>query len=784
MKNTKKATSWLLIAVMALWISSPFSSVFALTGTFTASEQVANVVVWADASQTDVTTLTTANNAGTQSITTFTVGTAWVNTDTLIIDGCTITFTDWWTADYDCTNWAWVIDSNVNNTVIKQADELEKMTFNNYINEVLTGNDTFKLTHVWTPIAWNPSFTEMWTINVTKSNNTVWEAPVAQVNTITIGWTIEVGDVFTANLPWSVVASFTATTTSANDVATWLNAAILASAWYDSQAFTSVASSDTVVLTAKVAWTWFTQTSSATNRPAVAQVVDFVPATPTDGETYRATINGTDYDYTVVWTKTIENVVDWLQLLMDANGSVTCTEDNAKVICTADVAWTSFTFGSTVVDITAPIITIVNPTTTLAQSKTITATISPTTDTLTMAVNNAWVDTCNGTLTFVSYASTTFNTEADNGKKVCYKATDTAWNIAYSLSNAIAGIDITAPTITIANPTTTLAQSKTITATISPTTDTLTMAVNNAWVNTCNGTLTFVSYASTTFNTEADNGKKVCYKATDTAWNIAYSLSNAIAGIDITAPTITQVNPISTNTTDTTPNYTFSSNEVGVITYSWACTSSTTSASIWSNTVTFSTLAAWTYSNCTIKVTDSSSNVSNIITVSPFTVITWVSNTVTLKTGWNVFSTPNTLQTIAFSNSTGFGLTFYKLEWGVYSQVTVSTSTIVPLAGFLVNNTSGAAVDVYLTAKTWLTANEKLHQKSLTAGWNILGTVTNTTPFDTIWTKATAKIDLTNWSTNPNVVHTSFVNAASYQTWEAYWIFMSEAGIYGWNENN
>lgn len=81
----------------------------------------------------------------------------------------------------------------------------------------------------------------------------------------------------------------------------------------------------------------------------------FTPATPTDGLTYRANINGTDYDYTVVGTKTVQEVVEALQPLMNAHPSVSCTEDDSKVTCTADVAGTPFaSYSATVVDITAP----------------------------------------------------------------------------------------------------------------------------------------------------------------------------------------------------------------------------------------------------------------------------------------------------------------------------------------------------------------------------------------------------------------------------------------------
>ncbi len=73
-------------------------------------------------------------------------------------------------------------------------------------------------------------------------------------------------------------------------------------------------------------------------------------------------------------------------------------------------------------------------------------------------------------------------------------------------------------------------------------------------------------------------------------------------------------------TSDSTPDYTFASTIAGTITYGGSCSSTTTSASVGNNTITFNTLSNGTYSNCTIKVTDSAGNESNTLTISVFTV--------------------------------------------------------------------------------------------------------------------------------------------------------------------
>jgi len=89
---------------------------------------------------------------------------------------------------------------------------------------------------------------------------------------------------------------------------------------------------------------------------------------------------------------------------------------------------------------------------------------------------------------------------------------------------------------------------------------------------------------------------------------------------------LTEVTAITTPTTDTTPDYTFSSTESGTITYGGSCSSSTTSAISGNNTITFSTLDNGTYSNCTIKVSktmttkNSESNLSGSLTITSFTV--------------------------------------------------------------------------------------------------------------------------------------------------------------------
>jgi len=88
-----------------------------------------------------------------------------------------------------------------------------------------------------------------------------------------------------------------------------------------------------------------------------------------------------------------------------------------------------------------------------------------------------------------------------------------------------------------------------------------------------------------------------------------------------TAPVIAEVTAVTTPTNDTTPDYTFSSDEAGTITYGGSCSSSTTIAISGNNTITLNTLSDGTYSNCTITVTDNSGN-NTTLNISTFVIDT------------------------------------------------------------------------------------------------------------------------------------------------------------------
>ncbi|MEI7425555.1 MAG: Ig-like domain-containing protein [Candidatus Moraniibacteriota bacterium] len=100
------------------------------------------------------------------------------------------------------------------------------------------------------------------------------------------------------------------------------------------------------------------------------------------------------------------------------------------------------------------------------------------------------------------------------------------------------------------------------------------------------------------------------------------TLGTIVAGADETAPIISETTRVATPANDNTPNYTFTTNEAGTISYGGSCSSATTVATVGANTITFSTLSDGLHDDCTITVSDTALNGSNILSVFAFTVDT------------------------------------------------------------------------------------------------------------------------------------------------------------------
>jgi len=166
-----------------------------------------------------------------------------------------------------------------------------------------------------------------------------------------------------------------------------------------------------------------------------------------------------------------------------------------------------------------------------------------------------------------------------------------------------------------------------------------------------------------TFSSLSDGTYSDCtLTVTDSSGNVSSPLSITSFVVDL-IPVIAEVTAVTTPANDTTPNYTFSSSESGTIVYGGSCSSNTTSATSGDNTITFSTLSSGTYSDCTIRVTDSAGKASNSLTITSFVID---------ATEPTVLSTSPTDRQTGISIGTSISITFS--ESIDTSSVTTNTS--------------------------------------------------------------------------------------------------------------
>ena len=137
---------------------------------------------------------------------------------------------------------------------------------------------------------------------------------------------------------------------------------------------------------------------------------------------------------------------------------------------------------------------------------------------------------------------------------------------------------------------------------------------------------------------------------------------------------LTEVTAITTPTTDTTPDYTFSSTLSGALTYGGSCSSSTTIAISGNNTITLNTLSVGKYADCTITVSKtistekSEKKLSGSLTITSFTVSS--SNDTTAPTVSSVSTTADNQSSVSITDN--ITVTFSEAMDTTY--ITTSTS--------------------------------------------------------------------------------------------------------------
>jgi len=151
------------------------------------------------------------------------------------------------------------------------------------------------------------------------------------------------------------------------------------------------------------------------------------------------------------------------------------------------------------------------------------------------------------------------------------------------------------------------------------------IAGNITYGGSCSSSTTTVRQGNNTITLDSlsDGTYSDCTITVDIADSLLInSLTMTTFTVDTTAETLLEVTAVTTPTNDNTPDYTFSTNEAGTITYGGSCSSSTTSAISGNNPITLNSLSDGTYSNCTITVTDSLGHASSALSVSTFVVDT------------------------------------------------------------------------------------------------------------------------------------------------------------------
>ncbi|MEM4630521.1 MAG: S8 family serine peptidase [Candidatus Diapherotrites archaeon] len=159
------------------------------------------------------------------------------------------------------------------------------------------------------------------------------------------------------------------------------------------------------------------------------------------------------------------------------------------------------------------------------------------------------------------------------------------------------------------------------------------------------------------------NDINASFSAVSYGLNFNYSTQNyTITIYDGIPPTLNEITPIALITNDNTPEYTFSSTEMGTLTYEGDCNSDTTTVIEGINTITFNTLPDGNHYNCAIQVTDQAGNTSEKLNITSFIIDTTPPIIISQTPLNNSYITnlPNATFTINYSEE---NLELIKLYW-------------------------------------------------------------------------------------------------------------------------
>ena len=149
-----------------------------------------------------------------------------------------------------------------------------------------------------------------------------------------------------------------------------------------------------------------------------------------------------------------------------------------------------------------------------------------------------------GTQAYTEGKDILFDSEDDNGTRVCFSVINAVGNTGYALSEVLSDIDQTPSAITVNNPNTDPAQEKAVSAIDVDTTETTWEYKQISKGARCNerqmsnDPLTYFEGEDIVLADEGDNDTKICFASTDNAGNVSYEISAVIVGIDRTAPIV------------------------------------------------------------------------------------------------------------------------------------------------------------------------------------------------------------------------------------------------------
>ena len=210
--------------------------------------------------------------------------------------------------------------------------------------------------------------------------------------------------------------------------------------------------------------------------------------------------------------------------------------------------------------------------------------------------------------------------------------TDAAGNSNTAVTLTSFEIDATAPSVAEVTPVVSLDNDSTPDVTISSD-EAGTLAVGGSCgssdegaIGTGNTTITLTQTDNVTALAEGTYSD-CTITVTDALGNVDTAVTLTSFEIDLTAPTVSEITPVTDPGNDSTPDVTISTNEAGTLAVDGSCGSSDEGAvTSGNNTITLtqtdnsSALAEGTFSDCTVTITDAAGNSNAPVTLTSFDV--------------------------------------------------------------------------------------------------------------------------------------------------------------------